>query len=710
MLMIGIFGIGYVQAANPMQFLIEPNTAENAFIRETLNGSRYKVYANGEIDLNAAERLEKFIRQNNIDSAIIVFNSSGGSIAGGIKIGRYIRSMGFSTGIGRLDESKNKLDSICTSACAYAFSGGLYRYYYGENEKLGLHQFHFNSQLYDSSSATQVIGAELIEYLQSMGVDPKAFVLASKTNRNQMRWLTQSEALDLNIANNGSNPTTVEIKLIGANPYLRLEQVLRDVTTRVIFGCFEKKLTILGGILTTNQLSLEKQAGLVRSYIGTNEGEIQSKNGQQGTTVVGNVLWVERLLTEAEIRKILNTKEIGVWTENGGPFRWGATLDTKNVRKKLDYFFRECNSNFVRRDIGEIVEVVKIGHVGPTTGAIGHLGLDNQYGAQMAINELNAANLKIGGKLLKFELVVEDDAADPNRAIEAAKKLVAAKVNGVIGHLNSGATIPASKIYNDAGIPQISPSATNPKYTRQGYKGAFRMVADDVQLASTLAKYATKTLKAKKIAVINDGTAYGNGLANEFAKFAKSAGVELVIQETVKKDNPNLFSLLTSLKIRNTELIFYGGMDDGAGQILQQMKQLGMNTIFMGGDGICTNDLFDVSSKSMKDGQVICAEAGGIEHSIRKGMEKFRSDFKAEFGYDVQVYAPYTYDAVHVMAIAMINSNSTNPQIYLPALKGIKHQGVTGKIAFDAKGDIVDGALTLMSYSGGQRVTIEVIR
>ena len=126
--------------------------------------------------------------------------------------------------------------------------------------------------------------------------------------------------------------------------------------------------------------------------------------------------------------------------------------------------------------------VVKIGHVAPTSGAIAHLGKDNENGARMAIDDLNAKGTTIGGKKVKFELVAEDDAADPKQGTAVANKLVDAKVNGVIGHLNSGTTIPASKIYFDAGLPQISPSATNPKYTRQGFKTAFRVVADDSQL------------------------------------------------------------------------------------------------------------------------------------------------------------------------------------------------------------------------------------
>src|SRR6195952_3913958 len=157
-------------------------------------------------------------------------------------------------------------------------------------------------------------------------------------------------------------------------------------------------------------------------------------------------------------------------------------------------------------------EVIKIGHVAPVSGPSAHLGKDNENGAKMAVDELNAKGIKIDGKPVKFVLVLEDDGADPKQGTAVAQKLVDAKVNGVIGHLNSGTTIPASRIYHDAGIPQISPSATNPKYTQQGYKSAFRVVANDGQLGGTLGRYAVSTLKAKNVAIIHDKTAYGEGV------------------------------------------------------------------------------------------------------------------------------------------------------------------------------------------------------
>lgn len=354
--------------------------------------------------------------------------------------------------------------------------------------------------------------------------------------------------------------------------------------------------------------------------------------------------------------------------------------------------------------------VIKIGHVGPTSGAIAHLGKDNEMGAKMAIEELNAANLTIDGKPAKFELLAEDDAADPKQGTAAAQKLVDAKVNGVIGHLNSGTTIPASQIYDAAGIPQISPSATNPKYTRQGYKAVFRVVADDVHLGGTLGKYAVETLKAKKVAVIDDRTAYGQGVADEFEKGAKAAGAEVVGREFTNDKATDFNAILTTIKAKKPDVIFFGGMDAVAGPMIRQMKQLGIKAKYMGGDGICSSELPKLAGDALADDMVFCAEAGGVEGEEKAAMEKFRTDFKAKFGVDVQVYAPYVYDSVKVMAEAMKTANSADPAKYLPALKAVQYKGVTGNIAFDEKGDIKNGALTLMTYKGGARTTLAVIR
>ena len=355
--------------------------------------------------------------------------------------------------------------------------------------------------------------------------------------------------------------------------------------------------------------------------------------------------------------------------------------------------------------------VVKIGSVAPTSGGIAHLGKDNENGARMAIDELNAKGTMIGGKKVKFELVAEDDAGDPKQGTAVAQKLVDSKVNGVIGHLNSGTSIPASKIYSDAGIPQISPSATNPKFTRQGYKTTFRVVADDVHLGGTLGRYAVKELKGKSIAVIDDRTAYGQGVAEEFTKAVKASGGAIAATQFTTDKATDFTAILTAIKAAKPDVIFFGGMDAVAGPMIRQMKQLGITSKFMGGDGICSGELPKLAAGAMADGQVVCAEAGGVEGTQKAGMDEFYKNYKAKFGIDVQVYSPYVYDALNVMVAAMVKAGSADPKVYLPVLaKTEGYKGVTGIISFDEKGDVKNGALTLYTYKGEKRDQIAVVR
>ena len=355
--------------------------------------------------------------------------------------------------------------------------------------------------------------------------------------------------------------------------------------------------------------------------------------------------------------------------------------------------------------------VVKIGHVAPTSGGIAHLGKDNENGARMAIDELNAKGTTIGGKKVKFEMLAEDDAGDPKQGTAVAQKLADSKVNGVVGHLNSGTSIPASKIYSDAGIPQISPSATNPKFTRQGFKTTFRVVADDVHLGGTLGRYAVKELKGKSIAVIDDRTAYGQGVAEEFTKAVKASGGAIAETQFTTDKATDFSAILTAIKAKKPDVVFFGGMDAVAGPMIRQMKQLGINAKFMGGDGICSGELPKLAAGAMADGQVVCAEAGGVEGTQKAGMDEFYKKYKAKFGIDVQVYAPYVYDAVNVMAAAMVKAGSADPKVYLPVLaKTDGFKGVTGVISFDEKGDVKNGALTLYTYKGEKRDQIAVVR
>src|SRR5688572_8759926 len=228
--------------------------------------------------------------------------------------------------------------------------------------------------------------------------------------------------------------------------------------------------------------------------------------------------------------------------------------------------------------------VVKIGAASPLTGPQAHIGIDIRNGAQLAIDDANAAGVEVGGRKVKLELVAEDDEANPTKAATVAQKLVDAKVVGVVGHFNSGASIPASKIYSDAGIPQISPSSTNPKYTQQGFKTTFRVVAHDDQQGPTLGRYAIQNLKVKSVAVIDDSTAYGQGLADAFERTVKEGGVKVVAREHTTDKDTDFKAILTKIKGLKPDLIMFGGIDPQAGPMVKQMAELGIKAKYLGGD------------------------------------------------------------------------------------------------------------------------------
>jgi branched-chain amino acid transport system substrate-binding protein len=350
--------------------------------------------------------------------------------------------------------------------------------------------------------------------------------------------------------------------------------------------------------------------------------------------------------------------------------------------------------------------VVRIGHVAPLSGQQAHYGKDNENGARMAIEDLNAKGLMIGGKKAKFVLVAEDDAADPKQGSAVAHKMCDSKVNGVIGHLNSGTTIPAAKIYNDCKIPNITPSATNPKITQVGYKYTFRAIANDNSLGAGLAAYATQKLALKKIAIIDDRTAYGQGVAEIFKKTALSQGAQIVDEQYTNDKATDFMSILTAIKSKKPDVIFYGGMDGQSGPMLRQLEQLGMSSVkYLGGDGICTDKLAEFSGGAKTLSHVVCAEGGASLVKMQGGLA-WRARYDAKFPKEYQVYAPYVYDATIVMAEAMVKANSIEPEAYLPFLVKTNHQGVTAKIIFEPNGDLKDPAITLYKYVNGKKVAL----
>ena len=342
--------------------------------------------------------------------------------------------------------------------------------------------------------------------------------------------------------------------------------------------------------------------------------------------------------------------------------------------------------------------VVKIGHVGPVSGGQAHYGKDNENGARMAIADLNAKGVTIGGKKVKLELVAEDDAADPKQGTAAAQKLCDAKVNGVVGHLNSGTTIPASTIYNQCGIPHVTPSATNPKLTQQGYKTTFRILANDNALGAGLALHASNNLKLKKIAIIDDRTAYGQGVAEVFKKTAMAKGIQIVDEQFTNDKAVDFMAILTAIKAKAPDGVFYGGMDTQAGPMLRQMEQLGLTSAkFFGGDGICTAKLAEQSGNAKTMTNVVCAE-GGASLEKMPGGKAWKERYDKAYPGQFQVYSPYTYDAVGLLVDAMVRAGSADPKVYMAKLADANYQGITTKIGFEADGELKNPAMTLYNY------------
>ena len=353
-------------------------------------------------------------------------------------------------------------------------------------------------------------------------------------------------------------------------------------------------------------------------------------------------------------------------------------------------------------------EVIKVGHVAPLTGGIAHLGKDNENGARLAVEEINAAGgVKVGDKTFKLELVAEDDKADPKEGTLAAQKIVDSGAVAIVGHLNSGTTIPASKIYTDANMTQISPSATNPKYTEQGFKTTFRVVANDNQQGAVLANYAADTLKAKTIAIIDDRTAYGQGLADVVEKVAKEKGIKVVGREFTNDKATDFNAILTKIRGTKPDVIMYGGMDATAGPMAKQMKQLGIKSAFLAGDGVCSPEFIKLAGDAA--GILTCSMAGEAVEKLAKGAE-FVDKYKKRFNQDVQIYSPYSYDAVYVIADAMKRAGKADRAAITAAMPATNYVGLTGTIAFDDKGDIKGGAISMFKVNNDKLEYVSTVR
>jgi branched-chain amino acid transport system substrate-binding protein len=349
--------------------------------------------------------------------------------------------------------------------------------------------------------------------------------------------------------------------------------------------------------------------------------------------------------------------------------------------------------------------VVKIGVAVPLTGGSASYGKDIQGGVQMALAEANAQHISIGGKPIKFELVAEDDQADPRVGVQAAQKLVDDGVTVVVGHFNSGTTLPASQIYAKAEIPMITPSATNPQITRSGLDTVYRVIATDAQNAGNAGAYAVAVTKAKRIAIIDDRTAFGQGEADEFESAVKAHGGTVVDREFTNDKAVDFSAQITHMKGMDADLVFFGGLDAQAAMFVKKMRQLGMNAQFVAGGGVMDVDFIKLAGPSAEGAKAW--EYGSPLSEIPRGSH-FAAQFKQAYGNDMTPYAPFAYDATWIAIKAMQAANSVKSSDINGALKRTEYDGITGPIAFEKNGDLKNAKSTLYEVKGGSWVTVPI--
>ncbi|MFZ4626226.1 MAG: branched-chain amino acid ABC transporter substrate-binding protein [Rhodoferax sp.] len=350
-------------------------------------------------------------------------------------------------------------------------------------------------------------------------------------------------------------------------------------------------------------------------------------------------------------------------------------------------------------------KVVKIGVAGPYTGGAASYGKDFESSVKLAIEDANAAGIKLAGESVRFELISEDDAGDPKQAVSVATRLVDLGVAGVVGHLQSGATIPASRIYSDAGIPQVAPAATNPTFTRQGFKTAFRVIGDDQQVGTALAGYIVTKLGFKSVAVIDDRTAYGKGLADVVATTIPTLGGKVDAREFTTDKATDFKAILTAIKGKKVQAVFFGGMNAQAGPLKRQMIELGITSPLFG-SSISSDEFVSFAGKQAAEGTYSADSGQAIEKM--PGGPDFVAKFTAKHG-PIVMYAPYGYDATNVLINAIKAANSADPKKYLPEIGKLNFKGVTGPISFDTKGDLRSAAVTFFRVKNGKWETLETV-
>jgi branched-chain amino acid transport system substrate-binding protein len=337
-----------------------------------------------------------------------------------------------------------------------------------------------------------------------------------------------------------------------------------------------------------------------------------------------------------------------------------------------------------------------IATAGPMTGQYAIFGDQMKRGAEMAIKDLNAAGGVLGEELV---LKVGDDACDPKQAVAVANQMVNEGVVFVAGHFCSGSSIPASQVYNEEGILQISPASTNPQLTEQGFDNVFRVCGRDDAQGIFAADYVVDNNVGSKIAVVHDKTAYGKGLADEFKKQLNARGVEEAMYEAITAGDKDFTALITKMKEAGVDLIYLGGYHTEAGLIARQAKEQGINATMMSGDALVTDEYWAITGDTGQGTLMTFSPDPRKNEAAAPVVAAFEAA-----GYDPEGYTLYTYAAIQVWAQAAEQAGSTDLDAVTEQLQGNQFDTVLGPVSFDDKGDVEGAAYVMYEWDNGQYV------
>lgn len=351
-------------------------------------------------------------------------------------------------------------------------------------------------------------------------------------------------------------------------------------------------------------------------------------------------------------------------------------------------------------------QVVLIGLAAPLTGPSARIGKDLENGAQLALDDANAKHPSIAGKPVVYKLVSVDDQSDPRTAVTVAQQLVDRHVIGVVGHWNTGCSVPAARVYHDAGIAQIAPASTGHQYTQQGFDTSFRIMGHDDDGGAYTGAYVVKTLKAKRIAVLDDQTAFGAGLANQFIKGVQANGGNVIDHQYVTDKTLDFSGVLTAIKAKRPDLVFFGGLDAEAAPLVRRMRQLHIQAPLLGAGGFVSQTFLKLSDPA---GDGVTALEPGRPLERMPGGAAFDAQYRARWHAPIELHAPFAYDAAATLIAATQQANSLAPKKIVQTLHAMHRDGVTGTIAFDAQGNLVDPAYTIYQVKDGKWAVVDVL-